>query len=91
MQILEKVDDVLDADDINLLKCSDDEVHDTYGIGFLPRLVYFQRGIPDPFDGDERNPEEIVRWAKQQIETHELITVNRAILVLKSILPLGQA
>ena len=81
LQILEKVDDVLDEEDINLVKCSDEDVDEVYGIGYLPRLVYFQRGIPDPFGGDERNPDQIVQWAKQQVETKELITVNRAILV----------
>ena len=72
---------MLDEEDINLVKCSDEDVDEVYGIGYLPRLVYFQRGIPDPFGGDERNPDQIVQWAKQQVETKELITVNRAILV----------
>ena len=84
MQILEKVDDVLDGEDINLLKCSDEDVDETYGIGYLPRLVYFQRGIPHPYEGDERNPDEIVRWVKQEVDTDELIIVNKAILVRSS-------
>ena len=67
LQILEGVDDVLEGDDINLLKCSDDDVDETYGIGFLPRLIYFKRGIPKPYEGNERDVEEITAGARKQI------------------------
>ena len=80
LQILEGVDDVLEGDDINLLKCSDDDVDETYGIGYLPRLIYFKRGIPKPYEGNERDVEDITAWARKQVEAKELITVNLPIL-----------
>ena len=60
--------------------CSDDDVDETYGIGYLPRLVYFQRGIPEPYQGEETNKDEIIAWAKDQVANDELITVTRSIL-----------
>ncbi len=35
------------------MKCSDDEVEEVYGIGYLPRLIYFEDGVPEPYKGDE--------------------------------------
>ena len=80
IKVLEQVDDDLDEENINLVKCSDDDVDETYGIGYLPRLVYFQRGIPEAYDGDETKSEAIVAWAKEEVADEGLVTVNRAIL-----------
>ena len=35
------------------MKCADDDVEEEYGIGYLPRLIYFDDGIPEPYKGDE--------------------------------------
>ena len=35
------------------MKCSDEDVEEDYGIGYLPRLIYFEGGIPEPYKGDE--------------------------------------
>jgi hypothetical protein len=43
-------------DDILLVKCADEDVEEEYGIGYLPRLIYFEGGIPEPYKGDEVIP-----------------------------------
>ena len=48
---LETIDEELDKDGIILVKCSDENVEETYGLGYLPRLVYFEGGVPEPFVG----------------------------------------
>ena len=42
-----------EKDDILLVKCSDEDVEEVYGIGYLPRLIYFEDGVPEPYKGDE--------------------------------------
>ena len=39
---LEGIDDNLENDKIIMLKCSDKGVDDHFGLGYLPRLVYFE-------------------------------------------------
>ena len=70
----------MDEEGVDLVKCSDDDVDETYGIGYLPRLVYFQRGIPEPYEGDETDPDQIVAWIRDEVDADDLITVTRTIL-----------
>jgi hypothetical protein len=28
-------------------------VEEVYGIGYIPRLIYFEDGVPEPYKGDE--------------------------------------
>ena len=80
LQRLEKIDEDLDKDDIILVKCSDEGVEDEYGLGYLPRLVYFERGVPEPFVGDEQNPDEIKKWIQDELKSEDIKEVTKEIL-----------
>ena len=62
------------------MKCSDDNVDEEYGIGYVPRLIYFESGIPKPFNGDESDKDVVKRWISQELATNEIVVVSRPIL-----------
>ena len=62
------------------IKCSDDNVEEIYGLGYLPRLVYFEGGVPEPFVGDEQNIDEILKWIRDELKSEEIKKVTKEIL-----------
>ena len=48
---LETIDDDLSARDVNMVKISDLETAEEYGIEDLPAVVYFENGIPFVYMG----------------------------------------
>ena len=55
-------------------------VEDKYGIGYLPRLVYFEGGVPEAFVGDEQNPHEILKWIQDELKSQDIKEVSKDIL-----------
>ena len=53
IDVLEKIDNVLDKDNISLVKIDDEGAEDQYGLSELPALVYLQSGIPNMYQGSE--------------------------------------
>ena len=49
IDVLEKIDNVLDKDNISLVKIDDEGAEDQYGLSELPALVYLQNGIPNMY------------------------------------------
>lgn len=80
LQRLESMDNTLDKDDVILVKCSDENVDEQYGLGYLPRLVYFEGGVPEPFVGDEQEPNEILKWIKDELNSQDIKEVTHEIL-----------
>lgn len=80
LQRLESIDNELDKDNIILVKCSDEDVEEQYGLGYLPRLVYFEGGVPEPFVGDEQNPQEILKWIQDELKSQDIKEVTKEIL-----------
>ena len=83
---LEGIDDNLENDKIILVKCSDEGVDDHFGLGYLPRLVYFEQGIPEMFPGAEVNEAEVLNWIAMELNTNKIKLVSRAVaetLILK--------
>jgi len=76
---LEGIDDNLENDKIILVKCSDTGADDYFGIGYLPRLVYFENGLPVMFPGAEVNQAEVLNWISMELEQNTLKLVSRAI------------
>ena len=77
---LENIDDNLENDKIILVKCSDEGVDDHFGIGYLPRLVYFENGIPEMFPGAEVNEAEVLDWVSAELKTNRIKLVTRAVV-----------
>ena len=51
-----------------------------YGVGYLPRFVHFEFGVPKPFNGDESNKEMVKQWISKELITNELVMVSKPIL-----------
>ena len=76
---LEGIDDNLENDKITMVKCSDPGVDDHFGIGYLPRLVYFDKGIPEMFSGAEVNEAEVLGWISTQLKSNVIHLVTRGV------------
>ena len=77
---LEGINDNLEKDKILLVKCSDENVEEEYGIGFVPRLIYFEHSVPEPFVGDLNKENEILSWISGELAKDEIKSVSRAVL-----------
>ena len=51
---LENIDDECDAKGISFVKIDNDDEAREYGIDNLPTLVYFEKGVPSVYSGEER-------------------------------------
>ena len=77
---LEGIDDNLENDKITMVKCSDRGVDDYFGIGYLPRLIYFDKGIPEMYHGAEVNEAEVLAWISTQLKSNAIHLVTRAVV-----------
>lgn len=48
---LEKIDDDCDKHGIQFVKIDDEDAAKTFGIDSLPAIVYFEKEIPNMYDG----------------------------------------
>ena len=46
----------------------------------MPRLVYFEGGVPEPFVGDEQNPQVILKWIQDELKSQDIKEVTKEIL-----------
>uniref|UniRef100_A0A146M1J4 Thioredoxin domain-containing protein n=1 Tax=Lygus hesperus TaxID=30085 RepID=A0A146M1J4_LYGHE len=77
---LEKIDDDCDKHGIQFVKIDDPEAAQEYGIDDLPALVYFEKQIPNVYDGDIENEDAILEWLVAQLEKDEIEDVTDEML-----------
>ncbi|XP_063985201.1 uncharacterized protein LOC135166658 isoform X2 [Diachasmimorpha longicaudata] len=77
---LEKIDDDLDKHGIQFVKIDDDKAARDFGIDSVPAIVYFERQIPNVYDGDVENEDEILEWLLSQLEKDEIEDVTDEML-----------
>lgn len=77
---LEKIDDDCDKVGIQFVKIDDSDAAEEYGIEDLPAIIYFERQIPNIYDGDLEDEEEILRWLLDQLEKDEIEDVTDEML-----------
>ncbi|KAK8786612.1 hypothetical protein V5799_023615 [Amblyomma americanum] len=78
---LENIDDDADAHDLPFIKIDDDEVARSYGIDDeLPLLVYFEKEIPNIYEGDLTKEEEVIEWLLHQMKSDAIEEVSDKIL-----------
>uniref|UniRef100_A0A0K2UHY0 Putative LOC100161052 [Acyrthosiphon pisum] n=1 Tax=Lepeophtheirus salmonis TaxID=72036 RepID=A0A0K2UHY0_LEPSM len=82
IKYLENIDDKLEKNDIEFVKCSDDGIAEDLGFfEQMPILLYFENGIPVAFDGEDLKDEgEIYKWSVEQYETNEIPSVDLNVL-----------
>ena len=65
---LETIDDGLDAEEVEFVRCSDDDIIDEFGLSMMPSLVYFEAGIPTVYEsGDLKNHDAILGWITTEL------------------------
>ena len=65
---LETIDDGLDAEEVEFVRCSDDDIIDEFGLSMMPSLVYFESGIPTVYEsGDLKNHDAILGWITTEL------------------------
>ena len=74
------IDEKLDKRDLHLVKISDAGAGEEYGIQDLPSLVYFENGVPEIFEGDIRNDNQIIKWMLDELKQEEIKDVTVAML-----------
>ena len=65
---LETIDEGLDAEEVEFVRCSDDDIINAYGLSMIPTLVYFESGIPSVYEsGDMKNHDAILGWITREL------------------------
>ncbi|KAK0084875.1 hypothetical protein PV325_006196 [Microctonus aethiopoides] len=77
---LEKIDDDCDKHGIQFVKIDDKKAAKDFGIDSIPAIVYFERQIPNVYDGDVENEDEILEWLLSQLEKDEIEDVTDEML-----------
>ncbi|XP_061710950.1 uncharacterized protein LOC133520506 isoform X10 [Cydia pomonella] len=77
---LENIDDDCDRHGIQFVKIDDAKAADSFGIDNIPSIVYFEKQIPNVYDGDLENEEEILEWLIGQLEKDEIEDVTDEML-----------
>ncbi|KAL1464793.1 hypothetical protein WDU94_004408 [Cyamophila willieti] len=77
---LEKIDDDCDKHGIQFVKIDDEEAAKAFGIDDVPALVYFEKQIPNLYDGDIENEDEFLEWLVDQLQKDEIEDVTDEML-----------
>lgn len=77
---LENIDDDCDKNGIPFVKIDNDEEAKEYGIDEIPTLVYFENQIPNIYDGDLMNEDEVLKWLIEQVTSDEIEDVSDKML-----------
>ncbi|XP_015589839.1 uncharacterized protein LOC107265186 isoform X4 [Cephus cinctus] len=77
---LEKIDDDCDKHGIQFVKIDDEKAAKEFGIDSVPAIVYFEKEIPNVYDGDVENEDEILEWLLAQLEKDEIEDVTDEML-----------
>lgn len=80
LEELEKIDDDCDKHGIQFVKIDETSAAREYGIDHIPAIVYFENQVPNVFDGDLQNEDEILRWLVEQLEKDEIEDVTDEML-----------
>ncbi|XP_059471929.1 uncharacterized protein LOC132194579 isoform X6 [Neocloeon triangulifer] len=77
---LEKIDDECDRYGIKFVKIDDDNAAKEFGIDDIPALVYFENEVPNLYDGDLEDENEILEWLVGQLKQDEIEDVTDEML-----------
>ncbi|KAL5288605.1 hypothetical protein ACFFRR_009067 [Megaselia abdita] len=80
LEELEKIDDDCDKHGIQFVKIDDDHAKSEFGIDSIPAIVYFEKQIPNVYDGDLMDEEQILHWLVGQLEKDEIEDVTDEML-----------
>lgn len=79
---LENIDDECDALGVTFVKIDNADEAKEYGIDKVPKLLYFEKGIPTVYEGKLENEDELLRWLEQQTTSDEIEDITDEMLDL---------
>ena len=77
---LETIDDNLEEEEVEFVKCSEPNAQRDYGLTQVPALVFFENGVPEVYTGDLKNDDETLAWISKELSNSEIEEVNPSIL-----------
>lgn len=82
MEELENIDDECDALGITFVKIDNADEAKEYGIDRVPKLLYFEKGIPTVYEGKLENEDDLLKWLEQQTTSDEIEDITDEMLDL---------
>ncbi|KAG5678994.1 hypothetical protein PVAND_008603 [Polypedilum vanderplanki] len=79
---LENIDDECDQLGIAFVKIDNADEAKEYGIDKVPKLIYFEKGIPTIYEGNLEKEEEVLKWMELQTSSDEIEDVTDEMLDL---------
>ena len=73
---LETIDDNLDEEGVEFVKCSETHAQRDYGLTQLPALVFFENGVPEVYPGDLENDDETLVWITRELTNQDIEEVS---------------
>lgn len=70
---LEKIDDDCDRHGIQFVKIDDEKAAGSFGIDSIPAIVYYEKQIPNVYDGKSHQPIDIKKIKKCLITMWRLV------------------
>lgn len=80
LEELEKIDDDCDKHGIQFVKIDDNSAAREYGIDHIPAIVYFEKQVPNVYDGDLQDEDQMLHWLVEQLEKDEIEDVTDEML-----------
>ena len=77
---LETIDDNLEEEEVEFVKCQEPNAQRDYGLTQVPALVFFENGVPELYPGDLKNDDEILGWISKELSNQEIEEVNPSVL-----------
>lgn len=82
MEELENIDDECDQLGITFVKIDNPEEALEYGINKVPRLIYFEKGIPTIYEGNLEDEQKLLKWLEEQTSSDQIEDITDEMLDL---------
>ncbi|XP_050440891.1 uncharacterized protein LOC126845910 isoform X3 [Adelges cooleyi] len=77
---MEKIDDDCDRHGIQFVKIEDPMAALSFGLKSVPAVVYFEKQIPNIYDGDIENEDELLQWLIEQLQKDEIEDITNEMM-----------
>lgn len=79
---LENIDDECDSLGILFVKIDNSDEAQEYGIDEMPKLLYFEKGIPTVYEGSLEDEDSLLKWLQLQSSSDEIEDITDEMLDL---------
>lgn len=77
---LEKIDDDCDRHGIQFVKIEDPQAALSFGLKSVPAVVYFEKQIPNIYDGDIEDEDALLHWLIDQLQKDEIEDITNEMM-----------